>query len=97
VAVIKTPYIERTGTRAGPIARRMLRHPKLKHYVRMFYSLRSVWQLKQSSLKGAGYRDFFQAGKSVDGIAAVEPAGVIVERFAKAIEDGERVQASRQT
>ncbi|MCA9660131.1 MAG: nitronate monooxygenase [Myxococcales bacterium] len=86
VAVIKTPYIERTGTKAGFIAKRMLRHPKLKHYMRMFYTVRSVWQLKRASLKGAGYRDFFQAGKSVDGISAIEPAGAIVERFAAAVE-----------
>ena len=86
VAVIKTPYIERTGTRAGPIARRMLRHPRLKHYVRMFYTLRSVWQLKRASLQGAGYRDYFQAGKSVDGIDAIEPAAAVVERFARVAE-----------
>ncbi|MEZ4380319.1 MAG: nitronate monooxygenase [Nannocystaceae bacterium] len=86
VAVIKTPYIERTGTKAGFLAKRMLRHPKLKHYMRMFYTVRSVWQLKRASLKGAGYRDFFQAGKSVDGISAIEPAGAIVERFAAAVE-----------
>lgn len=86
VAVIKTPYIERTGTHAGPIARRMLRHPRLKHYVRMFYTLRSVWQLKRASLQGAGYRDYFQAGKSVDGIDAIEPAAAVVERFARVAE-----------
>lgn len=86
VAVINTPYIERTGTRAGPLARRMLRHPRLKHYVRMFYTLRSVWQLKRASLQGAGYRDYFQAGKSVDGIDAIEPAAAIVERFARVAE-----------
>ncbi|MCB9568636.1 MAG: nitronate monooxygenase [Myxococcales bacterium] len=85
VAVIKTPYIEKIGTKAGPIARRMLRHPRLKHYMRMFYSLKSVWQLRRASLQGAGYRDYFQAGKSVDGIAAIEPAGAIVERFAAAV------------
>ena len=84
VAVIKTPYVERVGTRAGPLARRMLRHPRLKHYVRMFYSLRSVWQLRRASLEGAGYRDYWQAGRSVEGIGAVEPAGAIVARFAEA-------------
>jgi len=86
VAVINTPYIERIGTKAGFVAKRMLRHPKLKHYMRMIYSLRSVWQLKKASLKGAGYRDYWQAGKSVDGVAGIEPAGAIVERFAAAIE-----------
>ncbi|MCA9537405.1 MAG: nitronate monooxygenase [Myxococcales bacterium] len=82
VAVIKTPYIEKTGTDAGPIMRRMLRHPKLKHYARMIYSVRSIMALKRSSLQGAGYRDYYQAGRSVDGIHAIEPAAEIVRRFA---------------
>lgn len=86
VAVIETDYVRAVGTDAGPIARRMLRHPKAKHWVRMFYSLRSMWQLKNASLKGTNYRDYFQAGRSVDGIGAIEPAGAIVERFAAAFE-----------
>jgi nitronate monooxygenase len=65
VSIIKTPYIENVGTQAGPLARWALRHPNLKHYMRMFYTLKSVWQLKQSNQKGSSYKDFFQAGKSV--------------------------------
>jgi nitronate monooxygenase len=84
VSVIKTPYIDKVGTKANPIMRRMLRHPKLKHYVRMYYSLKSVWQLKRASLQGMNYKDFFQAGKSVAGIDRVEPAGDIIRRFADA-------------
>ena len=84
VAVIKTPYIERIGTKAGPIARRMLRHPKLKHYMRTFYSVRSIWQLKSASTKGNAYRDYWQAGKSVEGIHEVLSAREIVESFAAA-------------
>ena len=84
VAVIKTPYIEKVGTRASFVARRLLRHPKGKHYMRMFYTLMSIWQLKRASLQGMNYKDYFQAGKSVDGIEAVESAGAIVERFARA-------------
>jgi nitronate monooxygenase len=84
VAVIKTPYVERVGTKAGPVARALLRHPKAKHWMRMFYSLQSIWQLKRASLKGATYKDYFQAGKSVSGIHAIEPAGDIVRRFAEA-------------
>jgi len=84
VAVIETDYVRTIGTEAGPIARRMLRHPKAKHWVRMFYSLRSAWQLKSASLEGTNYKDYFQAGRSVEGIDAVEPAGAIVERFAAA-------------
>lgn len=85
VAVIRTPYIDRVGTKAGWLAKRMLRHPKAKHYVRMFYSLRSVWQLKRASLDGVGYREYFQAGKSVEHIDAIEPAADVVHRFRDAL------------
>jgi nitronate monooxygenase len=84
VAVIETPYVRAVGTKAGPIAKRLLAHPKAKHWMRTWYSLRSLWQLKQASLRGTDYRDYFQAGRSVAGIAEIEPAGRIVERFAAA-------------
>jgi nitronate monooxygenase len=86
VAVIKTPYVEAVGTEAGFIAKRMLRHPKLKHYIRTYYSLRSIWQLKKANLQGGGYKNYFQAGRSVDGVREVEPAGDIVRRFAAALD-----------
>jgi nitronate monooxygenase len=85
VAVIETPYVRAVGTKAGPIARRLLAHPKAKHWMRTWYSVRSLWQLKQASLRGTDYRDYFQAGRSVAGIRAVDPAGRIVERFAAAL------------
>lgn len=85
VAVIETDHIRRVGTKAGPVMRRMLRHPKLKHYARMAYSLQSLWQLKRASLQGMSYRDYFQAGQSVEGIDAVVPAVEVVERFAEAL------------
>lgn len=84
VSVIRTPYIERTGTRAGPLAKRLLRNPKTKHWMRLIYTLQSVWTLKNASLQGTRYKDFFQAGKSVDGISQIKPAGDIVEEFARA-------------
>jgi nitronate monooxygenase len=86
VAVIETEHIRKVGTTAGPIMRRMLRHPSLKHYARMFYSLQSLWQLKRASLQGMSYRDYFQAGQSVEGIDAVVPAGEVVARFRAAVE-----------
>jgi nitronate monooxygenase len=84
VAVIATPYVKKVGTKANPVMRRLLQHPRAKHYARMYYSLKSVWQLKRASLQGMNYKDYFQAGKSVDGIERVEPAGDIVRRFAAA-------------
>lgn len=82
VAVIRTPYVDKVGTQASFLMKRALRHPKLKHYARMYYSVKSVFELRKASLQGVSYKDFFQAGKSVGGIDAIEPAGDVVRRFA---------------
>lgn len=85
VSVIRTPYVERVGTKAGTITKLLLRNNRTKHWMRMVYHLQSFWKIKRASLKGSGYKEYFQAGKSVEGIASVEPAGEIVKSFAKAI------------
>lgn len=84
VAVLNTPYVQRTGLKAGPLSRVLLRHPRTKHWMRGLYALRSLWQLKRASLDARGENDYWQAGKSVSGIRAIEPAGEIVRRFAEA-------------
>ena len=84
VSVIRTPFIDRIGLKAGFIARWMLRHRRTKHLMRTIYALRSLWQLKRSSLDESGEKDYWQAGKSVAGITSIEPAGEIVRRFAAA-------------
>jgi nitronate monooxygenase len=83
-AVIRTPYVDRIGLRAGPVARALLRGRRTKHWLRTFYSLKAVWQLKRASLQGISYKDYFQAGRSVGGIRRIEPAGEVVRRFAAA-------------
>lgn len=88
VAVINTPYIQRMGLKAGPFARWMLRGRRTKKWMRTFYGLKSVWQLKRSSLDESGEKDFWQAGRSVAGITSIEPAGKIVTRFREAAERG---------
>jgi len=82
-SVIRTPYVERVGTRAGPIARMLLRGRRTKHWTRTFYALRSLRTLKRASLSGLSYRDFWQAGKSVEGVREIVGAGEIVRRFAE--------------
>lgn len=91
VAVIRTPYIEKVGTKAGPLGRFLLRGRKTKHWMRMIYSLQSVWKLKRSSLRSFSYKDYLQAGKSVAGVERIEPAGEIVRRFRQAAERAEAV------
>jgi nitronate monooxygenase len=90
VAVINTPYVERTGLRAGPLAKWMLRHRRTKHLMRTIYALRSLWQLKRASLDEHGKQEYWQAGKSVSGITSIQPVGELVRAFAGAARERER-------
>jgi nitronate monooxygenase len=86
VAVIKTPYVERMGLKAGPLAKWMLRGRRTKHMMRTLYALKALWQLKHASLDESGEKDYWQAGKSAGAITSIEPAGEIVRRFAAALD-----------
>ena len=84
VSVLNTPRIQRMGLRAGPVARRLLRNNRTKHWMRLFYAVKSFRQLKQSLRRED--RELWQAGKSVAGISGLEAAGDIVRRYAAALE-----------
>lgn len=81
VSVIRTPYIDRMGTKAGWFAKRMLKGRKTKHWMRMFYTVMSAIRLKNSSLKGGDYKDFWQAGKSVEGIESVDSVADVIREL----------------
>jgi nitronate monooxygenase len=84
IAVIRTPYVERIGTTIGPLSRMLFRGRRTKHWMRMFYALRSLRQMKRDSVTGSGTGEYWQAGRSVAGIHGIEPAGDVVRRFREA-------------
>jgi nitronate monooxygenase len=82
VSVIRTRMVEREGTEAGRFEHWLLTHPRVKHWARAFYSVRSAIRLKRANNRGVvSHRDYLQAGKSVAGIEAVEPVAEIIERW----------------
>jgi len=85
VAVINTPFVKRLGTKAGPLARWMLRGQRTKHFMRSLYALKSLWELKRTSLDERGTKEYWQAGKSVAGITEILPTATVVKRFADAL------------
>jgi len=87
VSIINTGYIKEQGTKPGAIASWLLKHPKGKHWMRMFYTVRAAFQLRKSSYDENAKKEFWQAGKSVAGIHKIEPAGKIVKRFKNALID----------
>ena len=83
-SVIRTPDIEKLGLRAGPITSRLLQNRKTKKLARMMLLMRSMQRYKKVALN-PGYGQFWQAGKGIGQVRAVEPAGAVVRRFAAAL------------
>jgi nitronate monooxygenase len=84
VSVIRTPHVEQMGTEAGPIARRLLAHPRTKHWMRGIYMFRFGRKLKDNMQHGMSHRDYYLAGRSVAGVDRIESVGAIVDRFVEA-------------
>jgi nitronate monooxygenase len=85
VSLIRTPYIERLGLKANWFEKWMLHGQKRKYLMRTLYMSRSLWKLKQAVLDETDTLDYWQAGKSVEGIDSVEQVSNIIEQFASAI------------
>jgi len=83
VSIINTPYIRRIGTKAGIIEKWLLKGNTTKRWIRTFYALRSLRQLKKSNLDTTGQLDYWQAGKSVSGIRSILPVADILQDFRK--------------
>jgi nitronate monooxygenase len=81
VAVIRNEYVNRIGTKAGPIARWMLRGRKTKHWMRTIYALTSLRKLKHSLKTASGRDDYWQAGRSVAAIDDVLPVAEVIRRM----------------
>ncbi|MGI9459492.1 MAG: NAD(P)H-dependent flavin oxidoreductase, partial [Pirellulales bacterium] len=81
VSVINTPYIQRLGLKAGWLARQLLKSRWTKHWMRAFYAIVSGLKLKKANLRGSGYKDFFQAGKSVEMIDDVASVADIMNEL----------------
>jgi nitronate monooxygenase len=84
IAVLNTPYVRRVGTKVNAFERWMLRGRRRKHWMRSIFALRAGIQLKRDSLDPRGAKEYWQAGKSVTAIRAIEPAGNIVRACARA-------------
>jgi len=81
VSIIKTPFIDKIGTKANALSRWLLRTNRTKHWMRTFYTLQSIWKLKKAAMQGMNYRDYFQAGKSVANIHEIITAKDIIENI----------------
>lgn len=96
LAVLRSPYVDRLGTKAGPLARALLRGRTTKRWVRAFYSARSFRHMKEAVRNGSSSKDTWAAGKSVGEIDAVLPVAEVMAGFAaayRAAQESERPAA----
>ncbi len=84
VAVLNTPWVKRAGTKVNAFERWMLKGPRTKHWMRTWFTLRSVWLMKRDAYDPREGRDVWQAGKSVAAIDAVRPVADIVRECREA-------------
>lgn len=84
LAVIRSPYVDRIGTKAGPLGRLLLKGRTTKHWMRAWYSVRSFRRLRDAIREGSSTKDAWQAGKSVGEIDAVLPVAEVMAAFAAA-------------
>ena len=84
LSVIRTPYVDKVGTKIGPLSRWLFKYPITRKWMRMWYALTALKQFKRVSLHGGSSKDYWQAGKSVEHIVKIEPAADIIKRFVAA-------------
>lgn len=85
VSLINTHYVKRLGLKANKLEQWLLRGQKTKYLMRTLYMLRSLWSLKKAVLDKTGKQDYWQAGKSVEGINKIESVKDIIARFSNVI------------
>lgn len=84
LSVIRTPYVEAVGTKAGPVARWLLRHAWSKKWMRIWYGFWAMRHFKKISLSDGSSISYWQAGKSAAHIEQIETVASLLRRFAAA-------------
>jgi len=81
LAVINTPYLQKTGLKAHPIAKMLLKGRKTKHIMRFLYQIKFMRKMKDTNFNAPAYHDFLQAGKSVHGIDDIKSVSEIISEI----------------
>jgi nitronate monooxygenase len=87
VAVINNDAVRRLGLHAGGLARTLLRHPRTKKWMRMYYLVRSMNRLPGNGDNGGSNQKIYSAGRSVGGIDRIMPAADVVKMFADGLKE----------
>ncbi|MEC7838995.1 MAG: nitronate monooxygenase [Chlamydiota bacterium] len=83
LSVIKTPYVEKMGTKVGPLSKYLLKNRWTKKYMRLWYGWKAIRDFKKVTQHGHSTKDYWQAGKSVSGVHSIESASDVIMDMVK--------------
>lgn len=78
--VIKTPYVEKIGTKQTWIEGILNKNKKLKKWVKMIRFAKGMRDTTKAA-QGATYKTVWVAGPSIEETKAIEPVATIIKRF----------------
>lgn len=81
VSVINTQTKNTNHLQIHYLARLLLNNSLSRRWMRIFYSLKSLWGLKRFFLKGNNDRNYLQAGKSVEHIQSIQSCKDIINNL----------------
>lgn len=84
LSVIRTPYVDKVGTKISPLSRLLFRHHLTKKWMRMWYALIAIRRFKNSNLHGGSSKDYWQAGKCLSHIHSIQSVDEVISHFIEA-------------
>lgn len=92
--VINTPYVKKIGTDQNFVEGFLNQNKKLKKYAKMLTYYRGMKMLEKAAF-GASYQTVWCAGSSIEFTKKIEPAGEIVARLVREMEEAKRVLSGK--
>lgn len=92
--VINTPYVKKIGTDQNIVEGFLNQNKKLKKYAKMLTYYRGMKMLEKAAF-GASYQTVWCAGSSIEFTKKIEPAGEIVARLVREMEEAKQVLSGK--
>lgn len=85
LTIIKTPYVESIGTKAGVFERLLLKNKRIKKYMKMLIAARGLKKIEKAAL-GATYKSVWVAGPSIEAVKSIRPVREIAKQIIREFE-----------
>jgi len=85
LTVIKTPYIESIGTKAGFLEQLLLKNKWIKKYVKLLIAVRGLKKIEKAA-KGATYKTVWVAGPSIEAVKSIRSVKEIAKQLIREFE-----------